>query len=166
MTPSATAWIWLVALALVMGALIFGAAGVPWFRQGWLFLAIFARLGADYPILIASDPALLRRRCEAGPTAEKEPTQRLIMAIQPLRPSSPCRVVPGLDRRFGWSQRAPGRRVRRRRASSQLGFFIVFLVFRAEQPSRRRRSRLSPGQRVVSTGPYADRPASPCTPAP
>ena len=60
MTSNAIAWIWLVALALVMGALIFGAAGDPWFWQGWTFLAVFLAASALITqYLIANDPALL-----------------------------------------------------------------------------------------------------------
>ena len=65
MTPGLKAWIWLGALALVMGALIFGAAGDLWFWQAWAFLAVF--FGASAWItgdLIAHDPALLERRLE------------------------------------------------------------------------------------------------------
>ena len=57
------AWLWLSALALVLGALIFGAAGDLRFWQGWTFLAVF--FGASALItqyLIANDPALLERR--------------------------------------------------------------------------------------------------------
>ena len=73
---------WLVALALVMGALIFGAAGDPWFWQGWAFLAVFFAASALITqYLIANDPALLQRRVKGGPTAETEPAQRLIMVF-------------------------------------------------------------------------------------
>jgi hypothetical protein len=41
MITSVKAWLWLGAVALVMVALIFGAAGDLRFWQGWTFLAVF-----------------------------------------------------------------------------------------------------------------------------
>src|SRR5258708_19548130 len=107
MTVSVKAWLWLSALALVLGALIFGAAGDLRFWQGWTFLAAFfgaSALVTQY--LIANDPALLERRVKGGPTQETEPTQRLIMAMMSLGFVALI-VVPGLDHRFGWSQAPP-----------------------------------------------------------
>ena len=153
MTAGLKAWIWLGALALVMGALIFGAAGDLWFWQAWAFLAVF--FGASALItrdLIAHDPALLERRLKGGPTQETEPAQRLIMIFMSLGFVALI-VVPGLDRRFGWSQAPPVVAV----AGDVLiaaGFFVAYLVFKANAFASSTIG-VAEGQTVVSSGPYA-----------
>ena len=150
---SMKAWLWLGALALVLGALIFGAAGDLRFWQGWTFLAVF--FGASALVtryLIANDPALLERRVNGGPTQETEPTQRLIMAVMSLGFVG-LMVVPGLDHRFGWSQASPLVAL----AGDVLvavGFFAIFLVFK-ENSFASSTIGVSEGQTVISTGPYA-----------
>jgi protein-S-isoprenylcysteine O-methyltransferase Ste14 len=124
MTSSMKAWIWLGALALVMGGLILGAAGNLWFWQGWAFLAVF--FGASAVVtgdLIANDPALLERRLKGGPTAETEPAQRLIMIFMSLGFVALI-VVPGLDHRFGWSQ-APAIVALAGDALVAAGFYVI-----------------------------------------
>jgi protein-S-isoprenylcysteine O-methyltransferase Ste14 len=153
MTPGLKAWIWLGALALVMGALIFGAAGDLWFWQAWAFLAVF--FGASAWItgdLIAHDPALLERRLKGGPTQETEPAQRLIMVFMSLGFVALI-VVPGLDQRFGWSH-APAIVAVAGDALVAAGFYAVYLVFKAN-PFASSTIGVAEGQSVVSTGPYA-----------
>jgi protein-S-isoprenylcysteine O-methyltransferase Ste14 len=153
MTLALKAWIWLGALALTMAALIFGAAGDLSFWEGWAFLAVYfgaAALGTGD--LIANDPALLERRLKGGPTAETEPTQRLIMVFMSLGFVALI-VVPGLDRRFGWSQAPPIVPV----AGDVLiaaGFLAAYLVFK-ENSFAAATIGVAEGQTVVSTGPYA-----------
>jgi protein-S-isoprenylcysteine O-methyltransferase Ste14 len=153
MTSSLKAWLWLAALALVGGAVIFGAAGDLRFWQGWVYLAVY--FGASAVItqyLIANDPALLERRLKGGPTQETEPTQKLIMVFMSLAFVALI-VVPGLDHRFGWSQARPIVAV----AGNALvagGFFIVFLVFRRNSFASSTVG-VAQGQTLVSTGPYA-----------
>jgi archaellum biogenesis protein FlaJ (TadC family) len=93
----------LVALAVVMGLLLFLPAGTTRYWQAWVYLAIF--FGASLLTtlyLIKKDPALLKRRMSGGPTAEKEPAQRIIMVFASLGFIG-LLVVPALDYRFGWS---------------------------------------------------------------
>jgi len=153
MTPSAIAWIWLVALALVMGALIFGAAGDLRFWQGWAFLAVFFAASALITqYLIANDPALLQRRVKGGPTEETEPAQRLIMVFMSFGFVALI-VLPGLDHRFGWSQ-PPAIVALTGDALIAVGFFVVFLVFKANSFASSTVG-VAEGQSLVSTGPYA-----------
>lgn len=153
MTSTRKAWFWLGALALVFGALIFGAAGDLGFWQGWAFLAVF--FGASALItqdLIANDPALLERRLKGGPTQESEPTQRAIMVFASLGFVA-LLIVPGLDHRFGWSQAPPWIAL----AGDILvaaGFFVIFLVFK-ENSFASSTIGVADGQTLVSTGPYA-----------
>ena len=153
MTSSVKAWIWLVALVFVMGALIFGAAGDPWFWQGWAFLAVFFAASALITqYLIANDPALLQRRVKGGPTAETEPAQRLIMVFMSFGFVALI-VVPGLDHRFGWSQ-PPAIVALIGAALIAIGFFVIFLVFKANSFASSTVG-VAEGQSLVSTGPYA-----------
>src|SRR6476660_1701113 len=89
--------------AVVTAAIIFLAAGTIYYWEAWIFLLIFtvgSLLTTIY--LIKNDPDLLKRRLRGGPTAEKRPTQRLIMVFASLAFIG-LLLVPGLDHRFGWS---------------------------------------------------------------
>jgi protein-S-isoprenylcysteine O-methyltransferase Ste14 len=74
-------------------------------------LAVF--LGASALItgdLAKRDPELLRRRMRGGPTAEKEPTQRVIMLLASAGFIS-LLVVPGLTFTFATIEAAAGQKV-------------------------------------------------------
>jgi protein-S-isoprenylcysteine O-methyltransferase Ste14 len=153
MTLALKAWTWLGALAFIMAALIFGAAGDLWFWQGWAFLAVYFAASALVTLfLIVRDPALLERRLKGGPTAEKEPTQRLIMVFMSLGFIALI-VIPGLDHRFGWSQ-APPIVALAGDALIAAGFFAAYLVFKANSFASATIG-VAQDQTVVSTGPYA-----------
>ena len=153
MTPAGKAWLWLGALALIMGALIFGAAGGLWFWQGWTFLAVyFAASALVTQDLIANEPALLERRLKGGPRHETEPAQRLIMALM-IPGFIALVVVPGLDHRFGWSQ-APAIVGLAGDALVAAGFYVCYRVFKAN-PFASATIGVVEGQTLVSTGPYA-----------
>ena len=93
----------LVILFLITAGLLFGAAGTIDYWQAWLYLAVYFACSIAISVyLIEKDPALLARRMSGGPFAEKEPTQRIIMAITSLGFIA-LAIVPALDRRFGWS---------------------------------------------------------------
>src|SRR5262245_61772080 len=97
------AWLALAALAIIMGFLLFAAAGSIPYWQGWVYLTMFFMLSVITTLdLMKRDPALLQRRMRGGPTAEKEPTQRVIMLFTSLGFIA-LLVVPALDYRFGWS---------------------------------------------------------------
>jgi protein-S-isoprenylcysteine O-methyltransferase Ste14 len=121
--------------------------------QGWVFLlTYFAASSAVTFDLMRRDPALLARRMSGGPWAEKEPSQRLIMAIISIGFIGLI-VVSCLDHRFGWSDMSPlvalggdGLVV--------LGFAGVFRVFR-ENSFTWATIELASDQRVISSGPYA-----------
>src|SRR5271168_3908177 len=69
-------------LMLAIATLLFGPAGTIGWWQAWALLAVFG--GAALAItawLMKHDPALLERRLSAGPTAEKETSQKVIMTI-------------------------------------------------------------------------------------
>src|SRR5690242_5135087 len=66
---------------LVMGALIFIPAGTFQYWRGWAALAVFIICSGAYTVYLAKhDPALLKRRTEAGISHEKEFTQKIVIA--------------------------------------------------------------------------------------
>ena len=147
------AWLSLALLAVTMSALVFVPVGTVRYWQGWAFLIVFfgaaVAMTAD---LIARDPALLERRMKGGPTAEKEPAQRVIMTV-----ISVCYVallvVPALDQRFGWSPTSTAIAIAGD-VLVALGFFAIFFVYR-ENSFAATTIGVVADQTVVSTGPYA-----------
>jgi protein-S-isoprenylcysteine O-methyltransferase Ste14 len=150
---NAKAFVSLAVLILIMAALIYIPAGTLNYWQAWLFLAVyFASSLAITLYLIARDPTLLRRRMRGGPTAEKQPTQKIIMTLTSLGFIG-LRVVPALDHRLGWSYVSPSLELIRD-ALVVLGFLGVFRVFK-ENTYTSSTIELAADQRVIATGPYA-----------
>ena len=143
----------LVNLVALVGLMLFGAAGTLRFVEGWVFLATF--FGASLAItlyLAKADPALLERRTQAGPVAEKERRQKIIQGLASALFLATI-VIPGLDHRFGWS-RAPLAVAVAGDALVLVGFLAVFLVFR-ENTFTSSIIEVAPDQRAIDTGPYA-----------
>ena len=149
----AKAWLSLALLATVMGLLLFVPAGTVRYWQGWLYLSTF--MGASVLTtlyLLKRDRGLLERRMRGGPTAETRPMQRLIMTGTSIGFIA-LLVVPGLDRRFGWSD-VPLAAVVAGDALVAVGFWLIFLVYR-ENAFASATIELAENQKVVSSGPYA-----------
>jgi protein-S-isoprenylcysteine O-methyltransferase Ste14 len=143
----------LVLLFLAMTALVFIPAGTLDYWQAWLFLAVYFASSVALSLdLMKRDPALLARRMSGGPTAEKEPVQKIIMWFTSAGFIG-LLVVPALDHRFGWSQMPPYLAVVGN-ALMVLGWFAIFLVFK-ENTFTSATIELAPGQTVISSGPYA-----------
>src|ERR1700730_6399078 len=122
------AWLGLVFLAIGMGLLLFLPAGTAQYCQAWGYLAVF--FGTSFLItlyLVKEDPALLKRRLRAGPTAEKEKTQKIIMFFASIGFIASL-VVPALDYRFVWSS-VPRCTVIAGDVVTALSFYIIFLVY-------------------------------------
>ena len=150
---NAKAWLGLAFLAIAMGLLVFLPAGTFQYRQAWVYLSIF--FGASFLItlyLMKRDPALLKRRLSAGPTAEKETTQKVIMLFASIGFIA-LLVVPALDYRFMWSS-VPLYAVIAGDALTALCFYITFLVYK-ENTFTSATIEIAGDQRVISTGPYA-----------
>ncbi len=147
------AWLGLAGLAAVVGALLFVSAGTIRYWQGWTYLALFVIASAATTLdLLARDRALLERRMRGGPTAEKESSQRVIMLFASLAFVG-LLVVPGLDRRFGWSS-VPLWLVITGDALVAVGFALVARVYR-ENTYTAATIGVEAGQTVIDTGPYA-----------
>jgi protein-S-isoprenylcysteine O-methyltransferase Ste14 len=152
-TVNSRAWLGLAILGVVMGLLLFLAAGTVRYWQAWGYLAVFFAAGILITLyLIRKDPALLERRLSAGPTAEKENSQKLIMLFASIGFVA-LLIVPGLDHRFAWST-VPASLVVAGYALTLLGFTVVFLVYR-ENTFASATIELADGHKVISTGPYA-----------
>jgi protein-S-isoprenylcysteine O-methyltransferase Ste14 len=143
----------LAILVLVTGALLFAAAGTFDYWQAWAFLAIYFTVSLAITLyLVKKDPALLARRMSGGPFAEKEPSQRIIMSFASIGFIG-LLVLPGLDRRLGWSQ-MPAYVAIAGDILMVLGWIGIFFVFRENSYSSAT-IELAADQRVISTGPYA-----------
>jgi hypothetical protein len=119
----------LLILFAVMAALLFAIAGTLNYWQAWLFLAVyFAASLAITLYLMRYDPELLARRMSGGPTAEKEPAQKIIMWFASLGFVG-LLIVPALDHRFGWSHMRPAVAVAGD-ALMAAGWLAIYFVFK------------------------------------
>jgi protein-S-isoprenylcysteine O-methyltransferase Ste14 len=150
---NARAWLALASVAVVMGLVLFGAAGTLHYWGAWVYLAVFFGPSALVTVyLMRRDPALLERRMRGGPTAEPEPAQRIIMWLVSLGFIA-LLVVPALDHRFGWSELPPGAALAGD-ALVLIGFYGIFRVYRVNTFGGAT-IRVTADQKVITTGPYA-----------
>jgi protein-S-isoprenylcysteine O-methyltransferase Ste14 len=143
----------LVLLFLAIAALLFAPAGTFHYWQAWTFLAVYfaASLAVTF-YLMKKNRELLQRRMSAGPFAEKEPVQKIIMSFTSLGFIG-LLVVPAFDRRFAWSDMPPYVALAGD-VLVVLGWLAVFFVFR-ENSFASATIELAQDQKVISTGPYA-----------
>jgi protein-S-isoprenylcysteine O-methyltransferase Ste14 len=150
---NAKALISLAVLMIIMAALIFIAAGTLDYWQAWVFLAVYLASSLGITLyLMGRDPMLLQRRMRGGPTAEKQPAQKIIMSFTSLGFIA-LLVLPALDHRFGWSDLSAAVELLGD-ALVALGFLGVLRVFK-ENTYTSSTIELAADQRVISTGPYA-----------
>jgi protein-S-isoprenylcysteine O-methyltransferase Ste14 len=143
----------LAVVILVMAALLFIPAGTLDYWQAWTFLAVYFVTSLAVSMYLArKDPALLERRMSAGPAAEKQASQKIIMSIA-VPGFVGLLVVPALDHRFGWSH-MPAPAALAGDGLVALGWLVTFFVFR-ENTYSSAVIEVVPDQTVVSTGPYA-----------
>jgi protein-S-isoprenylcysteine O-methyltransferase Ste14 len=143
----------LLLLPIGLALVLFLPAGTLAWWQAWLFIAVFtACSGALTLDLAVHDPELLKRRMKAGPRAETEPAQKIIMVLV-IAGFTAAIVVAALDRRFGWSA-VPATIVIVGDLLVVLAHVAFAIVFRANTFAAST-IRLSENQTVVSTGPYA-----------
>jgi protein-S-isoprenylcysteine O-methyltransferase Ste14 len=153
MSLNVKAWFGIGFLAAAMGLVLFLPAGTIRWWEAWVYLGIF--FGASIVItiyLMRHDPALLQRRLAAGPTAEKEPAQKIIMLIASVGFIS-ILVVPALGYRYSWPT-TPAYVVFLGDALTAVCFGITFLAYR-ENTFASATIGIAQDQRVISTGPYS-----------
>jgi len=137
----------------VLGALLFLPAGTFAYWEAWVFIAVFIACNLPLTIWVAiNDPQLLERRMKAGPTAEKEKSQKIIMTIAFLAFAGEV-LIPALDHRFGWSD-IPTSVVIIGNALIAISYVGFYFVFR-ENTYGASTIRVEENQKVISTGPYA-----------
>jgi protein-S-isoprenylcysteine O-methyltransferase Ste14 len=141
-------------LLLVMGALLFVPAGTLNYWQAWAFLAVFGASALAITLyLIKKDPKLLERRVHAGPTAEKETSQKIIQSITALGFMAML-VLPALDHRFYWWPAVPFFASVAGYVLVAIGFLIIFFVYK-ENTFASATIEVYPDQKAVSSGLYA-----------
>lgn len=99
-----------------------------------------------------NDPELLERRLKAGPGAETERSQKIIMLIVTIAYTAMF-LISSIDYRFKWSN-VPFYTVIHADLLIIVGFYIIFLVFK-ENTFTSATIKIHKDQRVISTGPYA-----------
>jgi protein-S-isoprenylcysteine O-methyltransferase Ste14 len=140
-------------LIMCLGVLLFAPAWTLDFWQAWVYLFIFAASAAlitEY--LWNKDRALLERRVKAGPTAEREKSQKYIQLFAAIAFIG-IMILPSLDHRFAWSD-VPLSVTIVGDVLVAFGFLIIFLVFK-ENTFTAATIEVTANQQVISTGPYA-----------
>jgi len=140
-------------LPLIVGILVFLPAGTLEYWQAWLFTGLFVGCSLAITAYLAIvDPKLLESRMNAGPGAEKERSQKIIVSFA-LICFAALPVIAALDHRFGWSH-VPPSVVILGNALIVLSYVGFYFVFRANRYGAAT-IQVSEGQRVASTGAYA-----------
>jgi protein-S-isoprenylcysteine O-methyltransferase Ste14 len=141
---------WFSAGFIVVALFLFLPAGSLLYWQAWVYLGVlFIPMIAVVNYFMKRDPGLLERRMR---TREKYEPQKRIQALTGVLFFLGF-LIPGLDYRFGWSF-VPVPLVLAADVVVALGYLLIFLVFR-ENSYTSRIIDVEPGQRVVTTGPYA-----------
>ena len=135
---------------LFMGVFLFLPAGSLKFWEAWIYaVAIFIPMIMTLSYLVKNDPALLQRRFKIK---EKEKNQKRIVRLFRL-PFILGFLLPGFDYRYNWSE-VPIVLVLIANVMVVLGYFLVFLVFKANSYTSRI-IEVEKDQQVISTGPYS-----------
>jgi len=146
------AWPRQIAFLIVLAALLFAPAGTLRYWQAWLFLGVFVGCSVGLGLyFVRRDPALIARRMDAGPAAEREPAQRIIIGLLLLCLAAML-VVSGFDRRFGWSDVPPPLSILG--AFSIVASFAIFFIVMKQNSYAAATVRVERGQTVISTGLY------------
>ena len=133
-------------------ALVFIPAGTLHYWQGWAFVAVWIIASGAYTAYLAMhDPALLKRRTEAGISHEKEPAQKIIILFL-FAAFIALMVLPPLDFRFGWSN-IPWYVSLLGDALIAVSFYIFHLVSKVNTYAAAN-VRVEEGQKVISAGMY------------
>jgi len=141
-----------VASVAFFGALLFLPAGTLDYWQAWVFIATFTAATLVPSVYLAKrDPAALRRRMKAGPTAETRPVQKAVM-VGTLVSVVAAVVLSAFDHRFGWSS-VPAPVVVLGDVLVAAGLGIAQLVV-IQNSWAAATITIEDGQRLVSTGLY------------
>ena len=135
--------------AVVVVGVLLGCAGTVAYWQAWAYWAVvFVPMASFVVWLLRHDRVLLERRLAVR---ERDPRQRRIVALGALCFTAAF-VVPGLDRRFGWSH-VPIAASLGADVAMLLGYALFVRVL-LENRYASRVVDIEAGQPVVTTGPY------------
>lgn len=133
-----------------LAAIYFIPAGTLNYWQAWAWLGVvLVPMFGVLIYLMRNDPALLERRLH---TRETEKPQTLMVKLSLLWFVAAF-ILPGLDRRFGWSH-VPVWLEILSLFVVLAGYLYIFVVFR-ENSYASRVIEVSKEQKVIDTGPYA-----------
>ena len=136
-----------------LGVLVLALGGSLHYWQGWLFWINFSLCTATVGYYFYKhDPALVRRRLNVGPVAEKEPSKKRIQFFAMIFVCA-LFAVSALDYRFGWSH-VRWAYVLLGNVLIIVGYAVMFFVFR-ENSFAASTIQVDPDQKVISSGPYA-----------
>lgn len=143
-----------VALAAVLGALLFGFSGDLHWVEAWIFSAILGAIGiATSGWLMARDPALLRARLSSPISADQVPAVRTLVAAVGLGFFIWTAAI-GLDHRFH-GRRFPAPVEAAGGVMMAVGIGIVCWTFAANSfAAPQVRVQAERAQTVIDTGPY------------
>jgi len=146
-------WARSISFAVALALLLFIPAGTIGYWQAWVYLIVFFASSTAITIyLMKNDPALLARRMRAGPRAEKQTAQKIIMLFAIISFIG-VYVISALYYRFKWSP-APIPLIILGDIVVTIGFLITFLVVK-ENSFASATIEVSEDQRVVSSGLYS-----------
>jgi protein-S-isoprenylcysteine O-methyltransferase Ste14 len=136
---------------LSMMALFFLPAGTLHYWEAWVFMAVlFSAMMVVLFYLLRHDPELLARRLKLGQKEEtpefKGPWNLFLTILMALF------ILPGLDRRFGWSDIPPG--IVLLGDGGVLAGYAFFFRTLKENSYASRVIEVAEGQKVIDTGPY------------
>jgi protein-S-isoprenylcysteine O-methyltransferase Ste14 len=139
-------------LSVIIGVVPFLPAWTLDYWEAWVYLFVFSGSCAIVTLyFLKHDTELIKRRVKAGPTAEKEKTQKLIQFFANVAFILGI-LLPGLDHRLQWSH-VPVYFVIVGDVFVLLGFIAVFFVFK-ENTFSSAIVEVVTEQKVISTGPY------------
>jgi len=150
--PKAKMWLDGVGMSVLIALALFLSAGTVDYLRAWAYLGVTAVSSVPLILFISEDPVLLENRTKAGPAAEKRTVQKLIVLCAGLAAIAAF-IVPGLDRRFGWSN-VPWWLSVTGNILIIVAMWMAMRVFK-ENSFGSATVEVVTGQRVISTGPYA-----------
>lgn len=149
---STQAWLASAVVFVFMWLALFLSAGTIRYWQAWVYLAVLAASSVPLMLFMISDPVLLANRMKFGPAVETRLLQKIIVVCAGL-PYIAAFIVPGLDRRLGWSD-VPAWLSIVGNLFVLLSMWMVYRVFKANSFGSATVDVVK-DQRVIDTGPYA-----------
>jgi protein-S-isoprenylcysteine O-methyltransferase Ste14 len=134
---------------IIIGLMFFLPAGTLKYWQGWVYMIVIAIPMIFFGVyMFKYDPKLLERRMRIK---EKREKQKLIVKLGVL-PFLLAFIVPGFDRRFGWSEVSLPVTILGL-ALVLLGYLMTLYVFKTNSFASRV-VEVEKEQKVITTGPY------------